>query len=213
MNRTTSPLSGVARGRLLGIAGGLVALLCTPGGAEAVQIAGNSTDPANTEILECLNCTVTLTWTIVNTGAPRDAAATLGLREFVSPFIRTDYLNDVVQVGATTQGMAGQCGMTLAAASRCTVQAIYNIRDADPFDQGSAVNDFGQWVAGLDVNWRIGGPGGGADTGSVVLQREITVRDDAAPEPSAWSLMIVGLGIAGGALRGAGARRRREGRT
>jgi len=202
MSPAASPIYRLARRRLIGPAIAFLAPLCAPAAADALQIAGNSTDPVNTEVLECASCTVTLTWTIVNTGVPQNAVATLGnMMEVVAPLIRTDYTNDVVQAGATTQGMAGQCGTTLGATSRCTVQATFNIRDADPFDQVSAVNDVGRFVVGIDFAWRVPTPNGGREEGSTYLPLEITVRDDATPEPAAWGLLVLGLGLAGAALR------------
>jgi hypothetical protein len=179
-----------------------LALICASTTAHAVQVDMRSTNPTVTRVMECLNCTVTFTWTIVNTGVPVNAPATLTFLESVGPFFGTDIDNDVLQEGQTTQGMAGQCGATLAAASSCTVQAIYNVRDGDPFDRDPAV-DFGKWTAGFALTWSVPLPGGGVEQQTIINgQKQVEVMDDEmVPEPGAWAFVTLGFALLGAAAR------------
>jgi len=177
----------------------LMLLLAAPG-AEALQIAVQG-PTQDTRVMECLNCTVTLTFTIVNTGIPDNTTASLStISESVDPNTG-DTRYDVLQTGDTTQGMTGQCGRNLAARASCTVQAVFNVGDADPFDTRDPTNDYGRWAAGIGFGWAVSTGPGMTQSGVADAFSFVRVTDQPVPEPRAWALMLLGLGLAGAHMR------------
>lgn len=79
---------------------------------------------------------------------------------------------------------------------------------------GSMSYDLGPGVYTLGLSTEVGdfsfAQGGGIGSGSHDEKYAFDIVTSAAPEPAAWLLMIAGVGLAGGALRG---RRRRDGRS
>ena len=195
--------------RILAMVGGAVAMAAPPLSAFAarqVTVAPNTPKgtPSFTQIQECLNCTVTLSFIVKNTGVPADVPATLTINETLAKVVNTDTDNDVVQLGSTDQGQngAGICGATLAAASMCTVTATFNIRDGDPNDVDNPKDDFGGWNVGVDVHWAV--TVGNSTTMSVASaggRIDVTDQPVGVPEPATWATIGLGLGLAGLAMR------------
>lgn len=123
-----------------------------------------------------------------------------------------DTANDVLKPGGFVG--AHPCGFRLAPISPCDVIAEFIIFDADPDDAADPDTDpdFGLWLASITVDWTFAAGVGcpsyaktcSGSTQSPFLRVDVLddpFTPDGAPEPAAWGLLVVGLGLAGGRLR------------
>src|SRR5579859_325196 len=187
-------------------------LLSAPRDARALQIAAQGPQGV-TDVMECLDCSLLLRFTVVTTGVPVNATARLGTMTVFLHANGGDTVNDVLVSTGTTQGDPAQCGTTLAAASRCSVYAQFDVRDADPFDTRDRNDVPGQWRFHLYIPWAVPLGRGRFERGTVEEDQLVRVVDQGVPEPRSWVLMIVGFGAVGGALRRAAGVAGRSGRA
>jgi hypothetical protein len=175
----------------------LAGLVLAPGAALAArQIDVSDGTPNPLRVQECLDCSVTVDFTLTNTGVPDEKEAGYMFNPEVLP-LRGDTANDVARFNSIVSGFKGACGAFLQPAKSCIVRVKLDIRDADPRDVDVPKDDEGVWDLKADVFWGI--PDGA--TGDTTAHGTVIVTDQPVPEPGAWLLMITGLAAVGGAAR------------
>jgi hypothetical protein len=183
----------------------LLGLVLAPSAAMAArQIDVSDGMPKTLRVQECLDCSVTVDFRLTNTGVPDDLQAAYMFNPEVLP-LRGDTANDVARFNSIVTGFDGACGDFLLPAKACIVRVKLDIRDADPRDVDSPLDDEGVWDLKADVFWGIPRADGSMATGDTTAHATIIVTDQPVPEPGAWLLMLTGL-----AALGVTARRRRE---
>ena len=135
--------------------------------------------------------TVEFTFEIVNTGVPIKLNVNIGqISEFVAPQLG----DTVTHVLSTNSITATTCG-ALAVKQSCTVSALYDILNGDPFNKVNPAHD-AVWIAGLDVPWTSSDEqsSGSAQSFAGVRISVAAVGSNTVPEPSTWAMILLGFG-------------------
>lgn len=141
--------------------------------------------------------TVEITFDVINTGVPIKLNVEIGqLTEFVAPQVG-DTTNHVLSTNSIT---ATTCG-TLGVKQSCTVNALYDVLNGDPFDKVHPAQN-GVWIAGLNVPWISSDEqsSGTEHSFAGVIISVSALGANAVPEPSTWAMIL--LGFAGIGLMG-----------
>ena len=135
--------------------------------------------------------TVEITFEVINTGVPIKLNVDIGqITEFVAPQVG-DTTNHVLSTNSIT---ATTCG-TLGIKQICTVNALYDILNGDPFDKVHPAQN-GVWIAGLNVPWTSSDElsSGKAQSYAPVVISVSALGGHAVPEPSTWGMILLGFG-------------------
>lgn len=133
--------------------------------------------------------TVEFTFEVVNTGVPIKLNVDIGqITEFVSP-----QLGDTKNHVLSTNSIIGTTCGTLGVKQSCTVNALYDVLNGDPFNKVNPARD-GIWIAGLHVPWTSSGEKGTAASYAGVIISVSSVGANAVPEPSTWAMILLGFG-------------------
>jgi hypothetical protein len=167
----------------------IVALLCIFASASyANQVEVNL--PAAVTVSKNAD-NVEITFEVVNTGVPIKLNVDIGqITEFVAPQVG-DTKNHIL---STNSIISTTCG-TLGIKQSCTVNALYDVLNGNPFDKVNPARD-GVWIAGLNVPWTSSDEqsSGIAQSFAGVTISVSAVGATAVPELSIWAMMLLGFG-------------------
>ena len=144
--------------------------------------------------------TVEIIFQVINTGVPIKLSVDIGqITEFAAP-ANTGGPNDTENHVLSPNSVETTCG-TLVVKQSCSVTALYDVLNGDPFDKVKPAHD-GVWVASISVPWTSsdGASSGSASSFTPVVISVSLVGANAIPEPSTWAMILlgfVGIGVMG----------------
>jgi PEP-CTERM motif len=131
---------------------------------------------------------------VINTGVPIKLSVDIGqISEFAAP-ANIGGPNDTTNHVLSPNSVETTCG-TLVVKQSCSVTALYDVLNGDPFDKVKPAHD-GIWVASISVPWTSsdGASSGSAFSFTPVVISVSLVGANAIPEPSTWAMILLGFG-------------------